>query len=99
MAEVLRLSPDVCVYPDDTSENATVEVVLPGVEKKDISFKLSDNGFYIKATREGVEYAATYAFCCAVEPEKAVAKYSNGLLKVTVPYKQIPEKIVKVKID
>ena len=38
MAGFLRLSPSICVYPDDKCENVTIEVVLPGVEKKDISY-------------------------------------------------------------
>lgn len=99
MADVLRLSPAFCVYPDDKCENINIEVVLPGVEKKDISFRISDSGFYIRARKEGVEYTDSYAFCCPVEPEKAIAKYSNGVLKVTVPYKFIPEKLVNVKIE
>ena len=99
MAGVLRLSPAICVYPDDKCENTTIEVILPGVEKKDISFKISNSGFYVKATKEGVEYADSYAFCCPVEPEKAVANYLNGVLKVTVPYKQALEKLVNVKIE
>lgn len=44
-------------------------------------------------------YVDSYAFWCPVEPEKAIAKYSNGLLKVTVPYKFTPEKLVDVKIE
>ncbi len=99
MADVLRLSPAICVYPDEKCENVTVEVILPGVEKKDISFKISDNGFYVRATKGGVAYADSYAFCCPVEPEKAVANYSNGVLKVTVPYQQPSEKLVNVKIE
>lgn len=99
MTEIQRLPPVICAYPDDNCENATIEVVIPGVEKKDISLKISDNGFYVKATKEGVEYADTYAFCCPVNPEKAVAKYSNGVLKVTVPYLQPLEKLVDVKIE
>jgi len=79
-------------------ENVTVEVILPGFEKKDIAFKISDNGFYVRAKKEGFEYADSYAFCCPVEPEKAVANYSNGVLKVTVPYQQPSEKLVDVKI-
>lgn len=99
MAEILRLSPVVCIYPDDRCENVTVEIVLPGVEKKDISFKISDDGFYIKATKEGVEYVDSYTFFCPVEPEKAIANYLNGVLKVTVPYKVVPEKLVDVNIE
>ena len=99
MADILRLSPVISVYPDDKCENLEIEVVLPGVEKKDISFKITEDGFYVKATKEGVEYADSYAVCCPVSPEKAVANYSNGVLKVTVPYQQPFEKAVDVKIE
>ena len=96
---VSRLSPYISVYPDDISEKLIIEVVLPGVEKKDIYFKISDGGFYVKARKEGVEYANSYAFCCPVDPEKAVANYLNGLLKVMVPYRPTFEKLVTVKIE
>ncbi|RXA17803.1 Hsp20/alpha crystallin family protein [Methanosarcina sp. MSH10X1] len=99
MADVLRVSPTICAYPDDQYENLEVEVTLPGVEKKDISFKITEDGFYVRAAKEGVEYADSYAICCPVVPEKAVAKYSNGVLKVTVPYQQPFEKAVDVKIE
>jgi HSP20 family protein len=98
MSAVLKLSPSICVYPDDKSENINIEIVLPGVEKKDVSFKISDSGFYVKASKEGVEYTDSYAFYCPVEPEKAVANYSNGLLKISVPFKYSPEKLIHVKI-
>ncbi len=99
MADTLKVSPSICAYPDDKYENLEIEVVLPGVEKKDISFKMTEDGFYIRATKEGVEYADSYAICCPVSPEKAVAKYSNGILKVTVPYQQPFEKVIDVKIE
>jgi HSP20 family molecular chaperone IbpA len=99
MVDILRLSPAICAYPDDKCENLKIEVVLPGVEKKDISFKISENGFYIKASKEGVEYADSYPIYCAVIPEKAVANYSNGVLKVTVPYQQPLENLIDVKIE
>jgi HSP20 family protein len=99
MVEALRLSPVTCAYPDDKYENFLIEVVLPGVEKKDISFKITESSFYVKAKKEGVTYLDSYSICCPVEPEKAVVKYSNGVLKVTVPYLQPLEKSVDVKID
>jgi len=99
MAGTLKVSPSICAYPDDKYENLEIEVILPGVEKKDISFKITEDGFYVKAIKEGVEYADSYAVCCPVVPEKAVAKYSNGVLKVTVPYQQPFENAVDVKIE
>ena len=38
MAEALRLSPVISAYPDDEYKNLLIEVILPGVEKKNISF-------------------------------------------------------------
>ncbi len=99
MAEILRLSPVISTYPDDNYKNLTIEVVLPGVEKENISFKVTENGFYLKASKEGVDYIDSYAVCCPISPEKAVAKYSNGLLKVTVPFQQAFENAVDVKIE
>lgn len=99
MVDILRLSPVISAYPDDEFENLKIEVILPGVEKKNITFKINEDGFYVKATKEGVEYADSYAVCCPVSPEKAIANYSNGLLKVKVPYQQLFEKAVDVKIE
>src|ERR1035437_11202272 len=99
MAEILRLSPIICAYPDDNYENFLIEVVLPGVEKKDISFKITEDSFYVAASKEGVQYLDNYSICCPVNSRKAVAKYSNGVIKVTVPYQQPLEKLVDVKIE
>lgn len=99
MVDTLRLSPVTCAYPDDKYENLQIEVVLPGVEKENISFKITDVSFYIKAKKEGVTYVDSYSICCPVNPEKAVAKYSNGVLKVRVPYLQPLDKLVDVKIE
>jgi HSP20 family molecular chaperone IbpA len=75
-----------------------VEIELPGVAKENINFKMHDDSFYINATKEGVEYVTSYAICCPVKPEKAKAKYADGLLSVTVPYKQPFEDAIEVKI-
>ena len=99
IAETLRLSPVISAYPDDKYENLLIEVILPGVEKKDISFKIDENSFYVAASKEGVMYLDSYSICCPIDPEKTVAKYSNGVLKVTAPYQQPLEKLVDVKIE
>ena len=99
MAETMMLSPVTCMYPDDKYENLIIEVVLPGVETKDISFKLDQDSFYIAANKAGVKYLDTYSTCCPVVPKKAVAKYANGVLKVTVPYKQPLRNGKKIKSD
>lgn len=89
MVDILRLSPAICAYPDGTYKNLKIEIILQGVEKKNISFKVMKDEFYIKATKEGVEYADSYAVCCPISPEKGRTTYSDGILKVTVLYNSL----------
>ncbi|RPJ50230.1 MAG: Hsp20/alpha crystallin family protein [Methanobacteriota archaeon] len=88
MANETNVSPTVCAYPDEQNENVFVDIELPGVDKDNISLKINDDSFTIEATKEGVRYVGYYVFCCPVDPDKATAKYTNGLLTVTAPYKQ-----------
>ncbi len=96
---VLKISPTVCAFPDEKHENLNIEIELPGVKKGNIKFYIHDDSFYIKATKEGVEYVGSYSICCPVDPDKARAKFSDGLLRVTVPYRDIVEDPVKVEIE
>jgi HSP20 family protein len=99
MSETMILSPVVCSYPDDDYENFIIEAVLPGVEKKDISLKLTEDSYYIAASKVGVKYVDSDSTCCPIVPEKAVAKYADGVLKVTVPYQKPLDKLFTVKIE
>jgi HSP20 family molecular chaperone IbpA len=93
MAMVKR-SPDVFSC-SDYKGNMEIQVNLPGVKKEDIELKMVEEGFFIRAKREetGVEYAGTYALCCGVIPQKAVAKYCDGKLFFIVPYRESSETI------
>ena len=44
-----KVAPRVFAYPDEEHRNLLVEIELPGVAKKDISFKLHEDSFYIHA--------------------------------------------------
>ena len=41
----------------------------------------------------------SYAVCCEVDPEKAKAENKDGLLKISVPFKDLEFRIVDVKIE
>jgi len=94
----IKVSPTIRAYSDDEHEHLEIEIELPGVERKDIDLKIHDDSFYLSAPRENILYVANYATCCPVDPEKATAKYKNGLLRVEVPFHEIEEKHIKVEV-
>ena len=91
----LRVAPYVCVYSDENEENLHIEIELPGVEKKDITFKMQETGFSIDAVRGDVRYVGTYAISCPVDPDRAKAIFKNGLLTVDAPYIEVAAEEVK----
>jgi HSP20 family protein len=95
---VKMMTPEVCSYYDEESEKLKIEVELPGVKKEDITFRLRENSFYIRAQKDDYEYIGTFSVCCPVIPNDAKATYTNGLLTVLVPYKEAFENAVDVDI-
>ena len=94
----VRVAPEVCSYVDDDHGSFTVEVSIPGVSKEDINIRMHEDSFNLTAPRKDIEYVTTLSFCCPVVPEKAQAKYENGLLKIEVPFKDSMDDAVKIKV-
>ncbi|MGA3198428.1 MAG: Hsp20/alpha crystallin family protein [Halobacteriota archaeon] len=78
--------PEASLYHD--KDTYTIEVELPGVHKKDIELEASENGFCLTAPREDIEYVGCWILAHEIDPKKAIATFSNGLLKVTVPLEE-----------
>jgi len=93
------VTPDMCVFGDEDMETLNIQIELPGVDKKDIDLSFYNDGFYIVAKSEDTKYMGSYALVCPVQPSKAIASYSNGLLTVNVPYRKPFDEGVKVKIE
>jgi len=74
-----------------------IEIGLPGVEKKDIEFEDSETGFCLRAPRDNAEYVGCWFLAHTIDPNKAEATFSNGLLEVIIPLMEIFEG-VKVSI-
>jgi HSP20 family molecular chaperone IbpA len=96
--ELVKVAPDVCSYVNDDHTRLFIEITIPGVEKKDINLKMHEDSFNLTAPRKDIEYVTTLSFCCPVVPEKAEAKYENGLLKIEIPFKDEMDGSLKINI-
>jgi HSP20 family molecular chaperone IbpA len=81
--EQIPVAPDAVFYHD--TETYTIVVELPGVHKKDIEFEAMENGFCVTAPRDDIKYSGCWVLTHKTVPAKAMATFSNGLLKVTIP--------------
>lgn len=99
--EKRTVAPCVASCVDDQHTKIFIEIEIPGVNKDHIKLTMHEDSFYLTAKRQDgyIEYATSYALCCPVKAEQAKAKYENGLLKIEVPFRDVLEGAVNIKVD
>ena len=65
-------------------ENVYVTFELPGISKEDIDLKVSENEVTIKVSQGSRKYYKNVELQVPVVPESAKAKFTNGILDVTL---------------
>ena len=78
--------PSVCTWHD--GEKYVVEVALPGVSKEDIKVGVTHESFCVTTHGEGIVYSCGYALAHPIDFDYSKAKFKNGLLTLTLPFKE-----------
>jgi len=98
LAEKVVVPPHMFACLDAEGENYIVEVDLPGVKKEDIDLRMHEDIIHILAEREDLAFHGHLHFPIKVDPKKAEAKFSNGLLRVEVPLKEKRTPPIKIEV-
>ncbi|RUM30355.1 MAG: Hsp20/alpha crystallin family protein [Aquifex sp.] len=105
------LVPPVEIY--ETDKDVVIKMDLPGVKKEDIEITVKENAVHVKAERKEEKEEKTENVIRAerfygvierviplpveVNPEKAEAKYEDGVLEIRIPKVHV-EKEKKIKL-
>ncbi|MBS3920162.1 MAG: Hsp20/alpha crystallin family protein [Deltaproteobacteria bacterium] len=90
----VKVTPCVCISHDRDQGHLTVEMEMPGVDKKDIKLDMRKDSFCVSAPRgEDTEYAGCFMLAHDVLTDKTAARYENGLLRINAPIRGWEQKV------
>jgi HSP20 family molecular chaperone IbpA len=96
--EKRRLTPIVNVAHNADDNGFVIEVDLAGAPKESVDLDMGNAGFCVKAEGEDFRYEACYMLAHDVKSSEAKARFSSGLLKIEVPFKD-DARGTKVKVE
>jgi HSP20 family molecular chaperone IbpA len=94
----LRAFPEICSYINEEGTGYDIEIYLPGVERDTIDLKMDKDSIFVNGETERLRYVGSYGLCCPIDPDRATSTYKEGLLKISVPFKEPELKTVDVEV-
>lgn len=83
------VSPIVNVNHNSTNTGLDIRIDLAGASKESVDLELGEKGFCVRAESDDVRYEDCYMLGHDVISDEAKAKFESGLLKITVPFKDV----------
>jgi len=81
------LTPLVGVNHNEDDSGFVIEVDLAGATRETVDLDMGNTGFCVRAEGEDFRYESCFTLQHEIKPTEAKAKFSSGLLKIEVPFR------------
>lgn len=99
MQERYTESPDIITMVDSEQSLLILEISFVSVEKENINLMMNENGCYLSASTDDVDYVSTLSFIAPVKPSEAKAIFEEGILKVKIPFAEPLKNFIQVPVE
>ena len=82
------VTPIVDVNHNEDDTGLQINIDLAGASKETVDLDVGDKGFCLKADAEDFRYESCFRLAHEVKAKEAIAKFTSGLLKINVPFKE-----------
>ena len=79
--------PEVIINHNDGNTGLEIRLDLVGALKESVDLDMGEKGFCLKAEAEDFRYENCFMLSHTVKSKEAKAKFTSGLLKIVVPFK------------
>jgi HSP20 family molecular chaperone IbpA len=79
--------PVVNINHNDENTGLVIQIDLAGASKESVDLDMGEKGFCLKAEAEDFRYENCFMLAHQVKSKEAKAKFTSGLLKIIVPFK------------
>lgn len=81
--------PVVNISHNDDNTGLEIRVDMAGALKESVDLDMGEKGFCLKAEAEDFRYENCFMLSHEVKAKDAKAKFTSGLLKIMVPFKDV----------